>query len=181
MLNQFALEIPTLPVDQCHSHLMSYLKGCCDILSYRRAAEKGRQAFGTHMVYRETFLQIHSHLHQLLISKNCINGIRPKSLSIQPQKRKVKGQNKIKICDASLDRQPNIQSSSVEETLSRIMEQTNNDCRSQVFITTNSFTPATFACWKIRSKTEVCTCSHPLTEAMHWIKEVEMVDSVDDL
>ena len=42
-------------------------------------------------------------------------------------------------------------------------------------------TPATFACWKIRFKTEVCTCSQFLTEAMHWIKEVEMVDSVDDL
>ena len=42
-------------------------------------------------------------------------------------------------------------------------------------------TPATFACWEIRFKTEVCTCSQFLTEAMHWIKEVEMVDSVDDL
>ena len=42
-------------------------------------------------------------------------------------------------------------------------------------------TPATFACWKIRFNTEVCTCSQFLTEAMHWIKEVEMVDSVDDL
>ena len=42
-------------------------------------------------------------------------------------------------------------------------------------------TPATFACWKIRFKIEVCTCSQFLTEAMHWIKEVEMVDSVDDL
>ena len=42
-------------------------------------------------------------------------------------------------------------------------------------------TPATFACWKIRFKTEVCTCSHFPSEAMHWIKEVEMVDSVDDL
>ena len=41
-------------------------------------------------------------------------------------------------------------------------------------------TPATFACWKIRFKTEVCTCSQFPTEAMHWIKEVEMVDSVDD-
>ena len=39
-------------------------------------------------------------------------------------------------------------------------------------------TPATFACWKIRFKTEVCT-QFP-TEAMQWIKEVEMVDSVDD-
>ena len=42
-------------------------------------------------------------------------------------------------------------------------------------------TPATFACWKIRFKTEVCTCSQFPTEAMHWTKEVEMVDSVDDL
>ena len=42
-------------------------------------------------------------------------------------------------------------------------------------------TPATFACWKIRFKTEVCTCSQFSTEAMLWIKEVELVDSVDDL
>ena len=42
-------------------------------------------------------------------------------------------------------------------------------------------TPTTFACWKIRFKTEVCSCSQFLTEAMQWIKEVEMVDSVDDL
>ena len=42
-------------------------------------------------------------------------------------------------------------------------------------------TPATFACWKIRFKTEVCICSQFPTEAMLWIKEVEMVDSVDDL
>ena len=42
-------------------------------------------------------------------------------------------------------------------------------------------TPATFACWKIRFKTEVCTCSQFPTEAMPRIKEVEMVDSVDDL
>ena len=42
-------------------------------------------------------------------------------------------------------------------------------------------TPATSACWKIRFKTEVCTCSQFLTEAMLWIKEVELVDSVDVL
>ena len=32
-------------------------------------------------------------------------------------------------------------------------------------------TPATFACWKISFKTEVCTCSQFPTEAMQWIKE----------
>ena len=42
-------------------------------------------------------------------------------------------------------------------------------------------TPATFACWKIRFRTEVCTCSQFPTGAMRWIKEVELVDSVDDL
>ena len=42
-------------------------------------------------------------------------------------------------------------------------------------------TPATFACWKIRFKTEVCTCSQFPTEAMQWIKEVELAGSVDDL
>ena len=42
-------------------------------------------------------------------------------------------------------------------------------------------TPATFACWKIRFKTEVCICSPFPTEAMQLVKEVEMVDSVYDL
>ena len=42
-------------------------------------------------------------------------------------------------------------------------------------------TPATFPCWKIRFQTVVCTCSQFPTEAMQWIKEVELVDSVDEL
>ena len=41
--------------------------------------------------------------------------------------------------------------------------------------------PATFACWKLRFTTEVCTCAQFPTEAMSWIKEVEMVDAVDGL
>ena len=45
----------------------------------------------------------------------------------------------------------------------------------------NFSTPATFACWKMRFKTEVCTCSPFPTEAMFWIEEVEMVDPVDDI
>ena len=32
-------------------------------------------------------------------------------------------------------------------------------------------TPATIACWKIRFKTDVCTCSQFPTEAMLWIKK----------
>ena len=41
-------------------------------------------------------------------------------------------------------------------------------------------TPAIFASWK-RFKKEVCICSQFLSEVMEWTKEVELVDSVDDL
>ena len=42
-------------------------------------------------------------------------------------------------------------------------------------------TPSTFSCWKIRFKTQISSCSDFPSEAMLLIKEVEMVDSVDDL
>ena len=93
----------------------------------------------------------------------------------------MKDQNKIEIWDASLDRQPKIQSSSVEETLQRnyVADQQRLQISDLHF---DKFpTPATFVCWKIRFKTEVCTCSQFPTEAMQWIKEVELVDSVDEL
>ena len=54
------------------------------------------------------------------------------------QRRKVEDQSKTQIWNASPDRQPKIQSSSVEETLPRIMGQTNNDCRFRIFILTSS-------------------------------------------
>ena len=41
-------------------------------------------------------------------------------------------------------------------------------------------TPSTFSCSKIRFKTPVSACSGSPSEAMLWIKEVEMSDSVDD-
>ena len=53
----------------------------------------------------------------------------PRSRSIHSQWSKVKGQNKTKIWDVSLDSQPKIQSFSVEKTFQRMMEQTNNVCR----------------------------------------------------
>ena len=60
------------------------------------------------------------------------------------------------------------------------MGPTNKDFKSQN-ITFDEFpTPETLSCWKIRFKTEECSCSHCLTEAVLWIKEVEMVNSVED-
>ena len=89
-------------------------------------------------------------------------------------------QTPVRIRDASRDRRPEIQSSPAREDFQRIMGQTNNECRFQILILTNS-PRQHLACWKIRFKTEVCTCSQFPTEAMLWIKEVEMVDSLDEL
>ena len=89
---------------------------------------------------RKTFLQIHLHLHQLLILKNCINGIRQsKSRSIHStvEKSERPEQNQDLRCP-SQDRQPKIQSSSVEETLQRMKGQTNNDCRFLISTLTSS-------------------------------------------
>ena len=43
------------------------------------------------------------------------------------------------------------------------------------------FIPSSFLCWKIRFGNQVTTCSDFPSEAMLWIKEVEMVDSMDEL
>ena len=40
---------------------------------------------------------------------------------------------------------------------------------------------STLQCWKTSFEAEVCSCSSFLLDAMLWIKEVEMVESVDDL
>ena len=126
----------------------------------------GRQAFGTRMEYRETFLQIHMHLHQHLIHKNCINGIhRAKNRSTRPQWRK-----KWKARTKSRSEMP----------VWIVSQKISHPLWGRLFKELWSRPPATFACWKIRFKTEVCTCSQFPTEAMQWIKEVEMVDSVDE-
>ena len=89
-------------------------------------------------------------------------------------------QTQLCIRDASQDRQPEIHSILVRETLQRIMEQTNNDCRFRIFISTNSLHQQHLLVGRQDSKTEVCTCSQFPTEALLWIKEVEMGESVDD-
>ena len=74
-----------------------------------------------------------------LIRRNWIHGLQEYQKRLTHQQRwRMRIGHQFRIRDASPDRQPKIQSSSVEETLQRIMEQTNNDCRSQIFISTNS-------------------------------------------
>ena len=88
----------------------------------------------------------------------------------------MKEKHQLRIRDASQDRQPEIHSSPSEGRFSK-------NCgadQQRLQISDPHFdkitTSATFACWKKRFKTEVCTCSQFPNEAMLWIKEVEMVD-----
>ena len=106
ILNQYAVEIPTLPVDQCLSHLIQFQKDCWGLPSYRRVAKKGRQAFGTRMVSRETFLQIQLRPLQHIILRNWIHGVQEeKNRLSHPHWKRVRDKHKIKIRDVSLDRQ----------------------------------------------------------------------------
>ena len=78
-------------------------------------------------------------------------------------------------------RRPEIHSTLRREEMSRIMGQTNKDFKSRNCIFDKFPSPQTFSCWKVRFRTEVCSCSKFPTEAMLWTKEVEMANSVDDL
>ena len=180
MLNQFAVEIPTLPVDQCHSHLIRYLEGCCDILSYRRAA--GRQAFGTHMVYRETFFAnppasssapYPQELNQWSAS------IEEPLHTTTAEKSERPEQNQDLRCQSGPSAKDSVVFSGGDS--SKNYEADQQRLQISDFHFDKFPTPATFACWKIRFKTQVCTCSQFPAEAMQWIKEVELVDSVDEL
>ena len=178
MLNKFAVEIPTLPVDQCHSFLIQFQKECQAVLLECRAAEKVRQAFGTHMVYRETFfvnLDVSSsapypqELHQWNSS------IEEPLHSSTVERIERQKQNQDLRCHSG----PSAKNSVIFSGYSSknyVADQQISNLRFDKFPA-----PATFACWKIRFKTEVCTFSQFPTDAMQWIKEVEMVDSVDEL
>ena len=68
--SQYAVDIPTLPVNLCLSHLIHFLVECEAVLWECQAAKMGRQAFGTRMVYRETLLQIQLRPLQHFIRRN---------------------------------------------------------------------------------------------------------------
>ena len=61
-------------VNHCLSHLIQSLVECYAILWECLAATMGRQAFGTPVVYRETFLKIQPRLLQHVIRKGSILG-----------------------------------------------------------------------------------------------------------
>ena len=146
-----------------------------------RAAEKGRQAFGTH-VFRETFFANPDasssapkpqELHQWNSS------IEEPLHSSTLEKSERRTQDQDQRCQPGPSAKNSVIFSGGDSP------QTYGADQQRLQISDLHFdkfpTPSTFACWKIRFKTDVCTCSQFPTEAMQWIKEVEMVDSVDDV
>ena len=133
-----------------------------------------------HMVFRETFLQIHS------------SSSAPYPQELNPWVQPFKSQN-MSIAEKSdrPERNQDLRCQSGPSAKDSVIfsggVSSNNYGEDQQRLQISDLhfdkfpTPATFACWKIRFKTEVCTCSQFPTEAMQWIKEVELVDSVDAL
>ena len=180
MLNQYAVDNPTLPVNQRFFPFLQNLAGMLSRSLGMLCRNDGPPCIWDTMVYRETFLQIQRRLLQHLIRKSQILG----SLMYQNTHHHmwwVKAKHQLSIRDASQDRQPAIHSSPVREDFQIIMVQTNNDWRFRILFLTNSLRQQRSLVGRWDSKTEVCTCSQFPTEAMLWIKEVEMVETVDDL
>ena len=141
----------------------------------------GRQAFGIHMVYRETFFEnphaSSSAPYPQELSPWGTTFKEPLHVSTA-EKIERPEQNRDLRCQSG----PSARNS-VDASEGRFPKNYGADQQRQQIsdLHFDKFpTPAKVACWKMRFKTEVCTCSQFPTEAMQWIKEVEMVDSVDD-
>ena len=93
----------------------------------------------------------------------------------------MKAKHQFRIKDASQDRQPEIQSSLVREDFQRIKGQTNNNCRSQIIIFTNCPRQQRSLVGRQGSRLKYVLVHNFLRKLCMWIKEVELVDSVDDL
>ena len=183
MLSRFAVEIHTLPVHQEYSLNIHHFKGCWGLPSYRSDKLRSRQIFGIHPVYEETFLHIHKLLRQLRILKD----------QILLGRKIFKNQFHMSTAEKSgrPERDQDLRCQSGPSAKDSVIfsggDYSNNYGADQQRLQISDLhfdkfpTPATFACWKIRFKTEVCTCSQFPTEATQWIKEVELVDSVDEL
>ena len=156
MLNQFAVEIPTVPVDQCHSHLIQFLKDCHAVLLECRAAEKCREALGTHMVYRETFLQIQMRHHQHLKPQELhqwSSSIEEPLHSSTVAKSERQKQDQDQRCQSGPSAKNSVIFSGGDSSKNYGADHQRLQISDLHF---DKFpTPATFACWKIRFKTEV--------------------------
>ena len=133
----------------------------------------------THGLSGHVFLQVQLCLLRHVIRRNWIHRVQNGFTHQRRGRMRIKHQFRIR--DASPDRQPKIQSIIPSEGDSSKNYGADQQRLQISDLHVDKFSTATFACCKKRFKTEICTCSQFPTAAMLWIKEVEMVDSVDDL
>ena len=171
MLNQYAVDIPLLPVNQCffppHPDPGGMLSRSIGMPSRR---EGPPSTWDTHGLSGNVFAG-----PVVSSTAPCPQELNPWSSGISEpvhSSTAEKNENQTPAQDQRCQSGPSAKNSVVPsegDSSKKIRRQTNKDCSSQIFILTNS------------PRTEVCTCSEFRTEAMLWIKEVEMVDSVDEL
>ena len=147
-----------------------------------RAAEKGRQAFGTHGIKGNVCANPHASSSALIYPQELHqwnSSIEEPLHSSTVEKSERPEQNQDLRCQSGPSAKDSFIFSGGDSSKNYGADQQRLQISDLLF---DKFpTPATYACWKIRFKTEVCICSQFLTEVMQWIKEVEMVDSVDEL
>ena len=137
MLNQFAVEIPTLPVDQCHSHLIQFLKLSRSIgMPSRR--EGPPCIWDTHGISGNVFanpVASSSALYPQELNPWISRTEEPlHSSSAEKSERQTQDQ------DLRCQSGPSARNSVIpsEGDSSNNYGQTNNDCRFQIIILTNS-------------------------------------------
>ena len=168
MLNQYAVDNPTLPVNHCFSHLIQIRAECQAVLWECRAATKGRQVFGTHGVSGNVFANptASSSAPYPQESNPWISHV---SEHTSPH---VMSESQTPVQDQRCQSGPSARNSVVPSEGGSSKNYGADQQRLQIsYPHFDTFsTSATFACWKMRFKTEVCTCSQFPTEAMLWIK-----------
>ena len=159
-----------------------HLKDYWSQLSYRSDKLRSLQISGIHPVHQETFLHIHILLHQLRILRNWTlfgRTLLKNQFTCQQRRSGRPERDQDLRCQSGPSAKGSVIFSGGDSSKNYGADQQRLQISDLHF---DKFpTPATFACWKISFKTEVCTCSQFPTEAMQWIKEVELVESVDEL
>ena len=140
MLNQYAVDYPTFPVNQRYSHLFRDPGGMLSRLGGMMSRnDKPPDIWDTHGISGNVFVNPPASSSSLYPG-----GFNPwipnvtEHISPHVKRVNVKHQTQPWIRDASQDRQPEIHSTLMREDFQRIMVQTNNDCRFRIFILTNS-------------------------------------------
>ena len=180
MLNQYAVEIPTLPVD---SVIPTSSNSWENAKPFYRNAEPQRRAakhLGHTWYIGKRFCKSRCVIISTLSSRiESVEFIEREAASfIHGEKSERQKQDQDLRCQSGPSAKDSVIFSGGDSSKNYGADQQRLQVSDLHF---DKFpTPATFACWKIRFKTEVCTCSQFPTEAMQCIKEVEMVDSVDD-